>query len=83
MSEYIEPQLGAEPFSCPHCNTVAHQDWYSLFLKPENATDVVVLTPEAANAIMLVEGEESGGGHRAVARYFARPGWLGANGRRP
>jgi hypothetical protein len=51
MSEYIEPQLGAESFSCPHCNTVAHQDWYSLFLKPENAAEVRVLTPEAVKAL--------------------------------
>jgi hypothetical protein len=42
----VEPQLGAHSFSCPHCNAVAHQDWFSLFLKPENATDVVVLIPE-------------------------------------
>src|ERR1700736_2701526 len=55
-SNDIEPQLGAESFSCPHCNAVAHQDWYSLFLKPENATDVVVLTLEA---LMLAKGNES------------------------
>ena len=52
----MEPQFGAELFSCPHCNAVAHQDWYSLFLKPENATDVVVLTLEA---LMLAKGNES------------------------
>src|ERR1700736_2549936 len=55
-SNDIEPQLGAESFSCPHCNAVAHQDWYSLFLKPENATDVVVLTLEA---LMLAKGNET------------------------
>ena len=55
-SQNMEPQLGAESFSCPHCNAVAHQDWYSLFLKPENATDVVVLTLEA---LMLAKGNES------------------------
>src|ERR1700730_14725064 len=55
-SNDIEPQLGAESFSCPHCNAVAHQDWYSLFLKPENARDVVVLTLEA---LMLAKGNES------------------------
>src|ERR1700738_1294109 len=51
MNSYIEPQRGAESFSCPHCNTVAHQDWYSLFLKPENAAEVRVLTPEAVKAL--------------------------------
>jgi Domain of unknown function (DUF4145) len=55
-SQNFEPQLGAESFSCPHCNAVAHQDWYSLFLKQENATDVVVLTLEA---LMLAKGNET------------------------
>jgi hypothetical protein len=55
-SDSIEPQLGAESFSCPHCHALAHQDWYSLFLKQENATDVVVLTLEA---LMLAKGNES------------------------
>ena len=49
MSEYVKPRLGAESFSCPYCNTVAHQDWYSLFLTPENAAEVRVLTPETVN----------------------------------
>jgi Domain of unknown function (DUF4145) len=54
-SQEIEPRLGAESFSCPHCNAVAHHDWFSLFLKPENATEIAVLTLEAA---MLAKGEE-------------------------
>jgi hypothetical protein len=55
-SHNVEPQLGDESFSCPHCNAIAHQDWSGLFLKPENATDVVVLTLEA---LMLAKGNES------------------------
>jgi hypothetical protein len=55
-SQDVEPQLGADSFSCPHCNAVAHQDWFSIFLKPENATDAVVLTPEAA--ITLTERDD-------------------------
>jgi hypothetical protein len=55
-SHAVEPQLGAESFSCPHCNAVAHQDWYGLFLKPENATEAVVLAPQ--DAITLLEGDE-------------------------
>src|SRR3984893_16056996 len=55
-SSDIEPQLGAEFDQRAHCNAVAHQDWYSLFLKPENATEVVVLTLEA---LMLAKGNES------------------------
>ena len=47
-SHYLQPQLGAESFSCPHCNVEADQDWFSLFLKPEKGTDVVVLALEAA-----------------------------------
>ena len=56
-SQNMEPQLGAESFSCPHCNAVAHQDWYSLFLMPENATELRVLTPEAVTASTLRQGE--------------------------
>ena len=55
-SQEDEPKLGAESFSCPHCNAVAHQDWFSIFLKPENARDAVVLTPEAA--ITLTERDD-------------------------
>jgi hypothetical protein len=55
-SQEDEPKFGAESFSCPHCNAVAHQDWDSLFLKPENATDVVVLTLES---LMLAKGNEA------------------------
>src|ERR1700737_3911530 len=55
-SDSIEPQLGAESFSCPHCHALAHQEGYSLFLKQENATDVVVLTLEG---LMLAKGNES------------------------
>jgi hypothetical protein len=54
-SHSVEPQLGAESFSCPHCHAVARQDWYSLFLKQENATDVVV----TLEALMLAKGNES------------------------
>jgi hypothetical protein len=54
----IEPKLGAESFLCPHCNAVAHHDWFSLFLKPENATEVVVLTLEAAMLAKSEEGDE-------------------------
>ena len=56
-SQDIEPRLGAESFSCPHCNAVANQDWYSLFLKPENADEVLGLTPETVTARTFVEGK--------------------------
>jgi hypothetical protein len=35
-----------------------HQDWFSLFLKPENATEVVVLTLEAATLAKGKEGDQ-------------------------
>jgi hypothetical protein len=57
-SKEIKPKLGAESFSCPHCNAVTHHDWFSLFLKPENATEVVVLTLEAAMLAKSKEGDE-------------------------
>jgi hypothetical protein len=53
----VEPQLGAESFSCPHCNAVAHQHWYSLFLKRESAAEVRVLTPEAVALPTLAPGK--------------------------
>jgi hypothetical protein len=52
-SHTVEPQLGAESFSCPHCNALAHQDWFSLFLKADSdVSDVVVITPEAAMSMV-------------------------------
>jgi len=57
MNEYIVPRLGGESFSCPQCNIVAHQDWYSLFLKPENAAELCVLTPEGVNAGASRQGD--------------------------
>jgi len=44
-----EPKFGEESFSCPHCDAVAHHEWYSLFLKPEKADDLVILTPEGVS----------------------------------
>jgi hypothetical protein len=58
-SDQVEPKLGAESFCCPYCNTVAHQDWCSLFLKPEKCADVVVLTLEAALLLNSEEGDKN------------------------
>jgi hypothetical protein len=58
ISTVREPTFGAESFSCPHCNDVAHQDWFSLFLKPENASGVDVLIPETITARILQGGSE-------------------------
>jgi hypothetical protein len=69
-SQDVEPQLGAESFSCPHCNAVAHQDWFSIFLKPENATDAVVLTPEAA--ITLTERDEDDDDRQRREQFLER-----------
>jgi hypothetical protein len=54
-SQNVQPRLGAELFSCPHCDVVAHHDWYSLFMKPENAAEVGVLTPETITGSTLVQ----------------------------
>jgi hypothetical protein len=70
MSEYIEPRLGAESFSCPYCNTVAHQDWYSLFLRMENSTEVHVLTPETAKT--LRQGEAQQDNVKEIDRFIER-----------
>ena len=71
-SHEVEPQLGAESFSCPHCNAVAHHDWFSLFLKPENATDVVVLIPENVTVSMLVQGESEGDDTKEADQFVER-----------
>ena len=71
-SHDVEPQLGAESFSCPHCNTVAHQDWYSLFLKPENAGDVRVLTPEAVTVSTLRQGEAQRDNIKEIEQFIER-----------
>jgi hypothetical protein len=31
-SKHVEPALGAESFSCPHCGAIAQQSWWQLFL---------------------------------------------------
>ncbi|MGA2566444.1 MAG: DUF4145 domain-containing protein [Pseudolabrys sp.] len=31
MAKVIPPQLGLESFSCPHCNAIAHQNWFRVF----------------------------------------------------
>lgn len=72
MSEYIDPRLGAESFSCPHCNTVAHQDWYSLFLKPQNAAEVGVLTPATVNAGMLNQSDAQPDSIKEIERFIER-----------
>ena len=72
MSEYIEPQLGAESFSCPHCNTVAHHDWYSLFLRPENTAEVRVLTPAAVTVSKLRQGDGKRDDVKENEQFFER-----------
>jgi hypothetical protein len=71
-SHDVEPQLGAESFSCPHCNAVAHQDWYSLFLKPENAAEVGVLTPEAVTVSTLRQGEAQRDNIKEIEQFIER-----------
>ena len=70
-SHAVEPRLGLESFSCPHCNVVAHQEWFSLFLKAENnAADVIVLTPEAAMSLVehLDDEEDRKRGEQFIER---------------
>jgi hypothetical protein len=28
--KHVEPELGANSFSCPHCNAIAHQNWFKV-----------------------------------------------------
>ena len=68
----MKPQLGAELFSCPHCNAVTHHDWFSLFLKPENANDVDVFTPETVTVRTLVQGKGEWNDIREVDQFVER-----------
>src|SRR6516164_8056255 len=72
MSEGIHPRLGAESFSCPHCNTVAHHDWYSLFLRPENTAEVRVLTPAAVTVSKLRQGDGKRDDVKENEQFFER-----------
>jgi hypothetical protein len=69
-SQGIEPRLGAESFSCPHCNALANQDWYSLFLKPENADEVLVLTPETVS--VRTEGKNEWNNIKEIDQFVER-----------
>jgi hypothetical protein len=42
-SHAVEPQLGAESFSCPHCNAFAHQDWYRVFISGFSGKDKLLV----------------------------------------
>jgi hypothetical protein len=68
----VEPRLGAASFSCPHCNVVAHQDWFSLFLKPENAGDVDFLTPETVTVRTLVQGKNEWNDIKEIDEFVER-----------
>ena len=52
----LSRNLGLSPSRVPIAMPSRIKIWYSLFLKPENATEVVVLTLEA---LMLAKGNES------------------------
>jgi hypothetical protein len=43
-SKHIEPALGANSFSCPHCGAISHQTWFRLFLAdmPKNYHPMVL-----------------------------------------
>ena len=71
MSTYVEPQLGAASFSCPHCNKVAHQDWFSLFLRPENVAEVKVITPELVHEA-LNEDRDQRDDIKEIDRFIER-----------
>jgi hypothetical protein len=71
MPHAVEPRLGLESFSCPHCNAVAHQEWFSVFLKADNnAADVIALTPEAAMSLVehLDDEEDRKRGEQFIER---------------
>jgi hypothetical protein len=49
MTKAVEPPLGLESFSCPHCGALAHQDWFKLFLKGFGDEEPFVYSNETLN----------------------------------
>jgi hypothetical protein len=39
MPKAVEPSLGLNSYSCPHCRALAHQYWYEVFLKRHEKAD--------------------------------------------
>lgn len=52
VAKHIEPKLGAESFTCPHCRAIAHQTWFRLFLsKCEKESNPFILDSDAVSMI--------------------------------
>jgi hypothetical protein len=47
-SKPVEPQLGAESFSCPHCGALSHQTWFKVFVTNYDKDDA---PPRVANYV--------------------------------
>src|SRR5262249_34832163 len=61
MSEPVQPQLGAESFSCPHCGAFAHQTWYRAFLGNygrDQKPSVFEYTPDLRNVAKTGKDEK-------------------------
>jgi hypothetical protein len=49
-----------------------HQDWFSLFLKPENPAEVGVVTPQAINASTLRQADAQRENTKEIERFVER-----------
>jgi hypothetical protein len=73
-SDAVEPRLGLESFSCPHCNVVAHQEWFFLLLKNvKRIEDLATFTPEEALK-SLANSDDDEKGQKLFEQFIERLG---------
>ncbi len=74
-SKQIEPLLGAESFSCPHCGAIAHQTWYkALLITYERNKKPAVVQYDAVldtrtRAVVMEETNKERERQRVIAYY--------------
>jgi hypothetical protein len=69
---HVEPQRGAESFSCPHCGAFAHQDWYRLFISRVDNNNPLARVDYLNVAFDVVEKIEDEDERNRVMQFLER-----------